>query len=409
MTRRIGMIIAAGIIAIAAAAGIACNDDDEAPTLEAYFAEVQALADRTDDSINQAFDSITDEDDGQQIRDAIDAFAATIEDAAVDFSDIDPATEAEDEHEALDDALGAWASAASDAADRLDDLADDAPAEELFAAVESEEFVSANDAFVSACENLQQVAADNNIDADLNCSDDGDTAGVEQTIRDTVAAWNAADAEALAALFTDDGLKSSFSQSEEATRDEIIAGIAENVGVPPIEITSLAAEITDTGANAAVEWTFGPVLERLDYRLVLAGDEWLIDAEERLAVEAPAEYAIIDVAMTEFAFTFDASPITRSGGFVLNARNNGQQPHHLIIAKVPEDANLEELLAADDPEGVEFIIGMPPVEPGSAVPVVIAGELEPGRYVFSCFLPDTADEAGTPHAFKGMVSELRIE
>ena len=410
MNRRITIIIAAGVVAIAAAAGVACSDDD-APTLEAYFAEVQALAKKSEDNANAALDSIDDQSTPQELRDALKELAGSLEDTSDEFDDIDPAEKAKTQHKALGEALDDWASASTDAAKSLDDLGDDATGDDVFNAFNTEEFTTTQEAFNNACKALEQVAADNNIEADLNCEDEEDeVAAAEQLIRDIADAWNAGDAQTLADHFTDAGLQSAFGEAD-ASREEIIASIEENIGDGKIEIKELEAELTDEGADATVLWVSGAVYEHFTFALTMDDDgDWFIDGQEDLPVDVPAGHATIDIGMSEFAFTGDTASLTADGKFALKARNTGTQQHHLIFVKIPADANLEELLASeDDPPGVEFISGMEPIDPGADKTLVFGAPLEPGRYVFACFLPDTADAAGTPHAMKGMVADFRID
>jgi hypothetical protein len=60
------------------------------------------------------------------------------------------------------------------------------------------------------------------------------------------------------------------------------------------------------------------------------------------------------------------------------------------------------------PAGVEVIGGIAPVAPGDEGWLAFTSRLDPGRYLMICFLPDTSDPAGTPHAAKGMLSEFNV-
>jgi len=399
------------LLIIAFAVAIGCSDDGEELSLDEYFRQVDAVDNGTDERINALFEAITDENDVAQFRNAMNGFGPILEDAADDLDDIDPPDEAAAEHEALVDALRDWAAAAGDAVDS-DGAANAASPDELFVAFEEGGFGAAQNTFSAACQDLQDIATNAGIDVDINCDDEeGEIDGAEQTVRDIAAAWNASDVPAFAAFFTDAGLNSAFGQGEEAPREELVAGLEGQVGVGAIEIQEIERELTDAGADVTVLWVSGYVLENLRFSLLLEDDAWKVDAVEDLGpVPAPTGTAVVDVDMDEFSFTFDAGQITSSAPFALRANNVGEQEHHVVIMKIPADANVDELLAAEgDPPGVESIAGMPPVAPGANASIVFAKPLDSGRYLFVCFLPDAANPEGPPHAFSGMTSDFTVE
>lgn len=401
----------AGLVLGAALGIVACNDDGDELTLEEYFQRVEAVADESDQSVSALFEGITDEGDMQQFRDAIAGIGPILDEAADDLEAIDAPAEVQDEHDATVETLRGFAAAGNDVAEGLDDIEADSP-DELFAAVDEQGFGAAREAFNNACKDLEAVAVDNSIDANLNCDDEEDeVAAAEQTIRDVASAWNAADVEAFAALFTDAGLTSAFGDGGEATREEIVAGLEGEIGDGAIEIREIAPELTDPGADVTVLWLSGHVLESHRFSLLLQDDDtWKIDAQEELPVEVPAGATVVNVDLSEFTFDFDASQVTSDKVVVFEGHNVGTQPHHMVLAKIQEDAVLDELLASDeDPPGVEEIGGGPPFDPGESGTIMLGAPLEAGRYVMVCFLPDTADPEQTPHAFKGMVTDFTVE
>jgi len=129
-------------------------------------------------------------------------------------------------------------------------------------------------------------------------------------------------------------------------------------------------------------------------------------------VEVPAGTTVVQVDMNEFAYGVDTSAIVdATGPFALEAKNVGKQTHMLGLARVPADANIDELLLEDEPEGLEFIGGGDEVEPGASSNIVFVAPLDAGRYIMVCFLPDTDDESaeGSFHYEKGMVKEFTVE
>jgi hypothetical protein len=120
---------------------------------------------------------------------------------------------------------------------------------------------------------------------------------------------------------------------------------------------------------------------------------------------------MIPVEANEFAFEFDPAAIT-DGNIVLTTENTGAQVHELVLAKIPADADLMELIQSEEPpEGVEDVGGLYPIPAGATVDMAFTEPLESGRYAMLCFLPNTDEalgEVGTPHAFLGMVNEFTI-
>ncbi len=118
----------------------------------------------------------------------------------------------------------------------------------------------------------------------------------------------------------------------------------------------------------------------------------------------------VEVDLDDFSFTYDTAAIAEAEQLAFRADNVGEQEHEISLARIPADADIDELLMSEaEPEGVEFLGGAT-AEPGDSANLVFVEPLGPGRYVMVCFLPDTSEgEDGQPHALLGMVSEFTIE
>lgn len=235
---------------------------------------------------------------------------------------------------------------------------------------------------------------------------------VQQVFLDAIDAWNANDLDGLVVLFTDEGLVSSFGD-EGQTVDEIKAGLGNFIGSPTLKSeeffdTSISGETATTDAVFA----FGPTLTRSKLGLVKVGADWKLNSEESsLPVDVPEGTTVVQVDMNEFAYGVDINAIVdATGPFALEANNVGKQTHMLGLARVPTDANIDELLLEEDPEGLEFIGGGDDIEPGASSNIVFVAPLDAGRYIMVCFLPDTDEgEEDTFHYMKGMVKEFTVE
>ena len=240
-----------------------------------------------------------------------------------------------------------------------------------------------------------------------------DEKAVQQVMLDAFDAWNAKDLDGFLVFFTDEGLVSSFGE-EGQTVAELKEGLGNFLGTQEIGNPTFMDTVVD-GETATMDntFSFGPVLQHSKFGLIKVGEEWKLNSEEsNLPLDVPAGTTSIEVDLNEFAFGTDTSAITdATGAFALVAKNVGKQPHMLGLARVPADANIDELLLEDEPEGLEFIGGGDEIEPGASSNIVFVAPLDAGRYIMVCFLPDTDDqsEEGSFHYEKGMVKEFTVK
>ena len=234
------------------------------------------------------------------------------------------------------------------------------------------------------------------------CGGDGDDEGeVEDAVRIVIDNLNQKNVEGLLARFTDKGLQELFDMTREDARREF----AESNAGPPASVRNLSnTKVSGDTATIDAELTFGIVIELSRLSMIMEGGIWKIDGEDQLSPAIPTGMTIVDVGLTEFAFVYNPAALT-SGNVAFKLENVGEQEHQLLIAKVPEGPPLFDLLTQDDV--VEFVGGID-VEPGTQRNLVFTEALPPGRYAVVCFLPDVNDPEGTPHAFKGMMSEFTI-
>ena len=124
-------------------------------------------------------------------------------------------------------------------------------------------------------------------------------------------------------------------------------------------------------------------------------------------VAAPA--TTLEVVSGEYAFELSATTVA-PGRLPVRLRNDGVEPHQLMVARLHDGVTLEEYLAAfeDDSETAAAALvdeagGVNAVDPGATRTGY--ADLEPGSYVVLCFLP-TPD--GPSHLHAGMVAELTV-
>lgn len=204
-----------------------------------------------------------------------------------------------------------------------------------------------------------------------------------------------------------------------ATPEEMTAGLKAWAGGDLSDrfdaiLADLPPELDDAAA------TFGAAIDEL----AESGDPSVFDAPEVVEAEATAHafdrehcgWQQADAVATDYAFS-GIEESYEPGPLSIDLTNAGDEVHELLVLKVKDgvEETAEELIQLSEEEAfakVDFAGAIDPIAPGDDDYVVI--DLEPGRYVVSCFLPEGAvdmdhlDAEGMPHALSGMVAELTV-
>jgi hypothetical protein len=109
----------------------------------------------------------------------------------------------------------------------------------------------------------------------------------------------------------------------------------------------------------------------------------------------------VDITASEYAF--DTEDPTAAGRYSFVMTNAGAEPHLVVVAQLEPDVALDEVLASDGDVGVIRAVESEVAPPGGESVVTV--DLEPGRWVIVCPIPN---EAGESHAALGMLRELTI-
>ncbi len=113
--------------------------------------------------------------------------------------------------------------------------------------------------------------------------------------------------------------------------------------------------------------------------------------------------AQVDVAMSEYQFTFDEPVAAGPTSFV--ATNNGAQAHFMVVVKLAEGVTLAEALKSEDDSKTVGQWSSGFAAAGGTDHEVLTLDLKPGTYGMMCFV---SDPDGTPHAMKGMANEFTV-
>lgn len=125
---------------------------------------------------------------------------------------------------------------------------------------------------------------------------------------------------------------------------------------------------------------------------------------------APAEESEVAVTGTDFAYAIDGGTTIPAGLVTVSLTNDGAEEHQATIVQFKEGKGMADLAAlAEDPASLPEILaafgGPNAVAPGESV--AATQHLEPGEYLFACFIPSPSD--GVPHAAKGMLAPVTVE
>jgi hypothetical protein len=246
------------------------------------------------------------------------------------------------------------------------------------------------------------------------CGDDDDGGGSEADkqalteVATTLATTNGSEAtqeeiDYYIAHVTDSFLQEFGTESVDACLEDA----AECIGDPLTEVSIDPESVEIDGDSgelvlAAAEGNFG-------FEAVKEGDEWKATGLFVPDDDIPEGTEVVDLDLTEFAFEGDLeSDAVSSGDFAFHMTNTGEQAHEAILVPLPDEGAIEDLLQDEsfqpEPVFVKFPFGS-----DEEADVALPEALEPGRYGLVCFLPDTDDAEGAPHAFKGMVAEFTVD
>ncbi len=130
------------------------------------------------------------------------------------------------------------------------------------------------------------------------------------------------------------------------------------------------------------------------------------------ATDKVAEPEIQKVSIGAKEYSFNAPKEIDSGTTEFTMKNEGKEGHIAVMAKIADGKTFADVTKALQTPPGSPPAGPPPFEPVAGISSVSPGlssnvtvELEPGSYLFACFLPAPD---GTPHFAKGMIAPLTV-
>lgn len=163
------------VIAVVAFGPVAsgCGDDGggDKLTLEEYFEKIDELDNEqqtASDRLNSEVEELGEDASPDDVADSFQKQVDLLEDFTDDLDDIDPPDEVQDAH---DEVVSALRDAPAEFESLIDEFREADSIEEAFGAFEDSDF-SAIEKADEGCRDLEAIAADNNIDVDLDCGED---------------------------------------------------------------------------------------------------------------------------------------------------------------------------------------------------------------------------------------------
>ena len=116
----------------------------------------------------------------------------------------------------------------------------------------------------------------------------------------------------------------------------------------------------------------------------------------------------VNMVLDDYSFTL-SKPLT-AGRRVIRIENRAEQSHEAVIARLLPGRTMAEAVAwmNGGQSGSSPVVALGGASGlGKGRHMYITTDLEPGRYVLLCFIPDV--KSGKPHSDHGMVKEIVVE
>ena len=166
----------AGVVAtvVVAVTAVGCNSDGDSMTLEEYFAEFERISGGAEARLDEVgTPDLSGDASFEASRDSLAAFydryATETEDVIDEFDGLDPPDEAASEHERFVSAIRELPSVTYNYANRIRDAESEEAFGEAFADTAEGEAVGTR--ITEACNDLQAIADDNEIEVELACDE----------------------------------------------------------------------------------------------------------------------------------------------------------------------------------------------------------------------------------------------
>jgi hypothetical protein len=191
--------------------------------------------------------------------------------------------------------------------------------------------------------------------------------------------------------------------------DADFAALLPMLPILPHQLVSVEdASASGSTAIATVNYSVGRQLHRSQWTFELVTVDgmsaWQVQSEAMQAADAPAGAGSMELTIADGSFTF-AAPTVQASDIVINVSNTGQQPHEVLILKLPAGVGAAEVAAAPTgiPEGGTFIAQA--TVPAGTQGTIVLTDVRPGTYTVVDLLPDAN---GMPNVSNGMITTFEV-
>ena len=178
MKRRVvGLLLLTALLLGASTIAAACGGGDEELSLEEYFQKLQTSSDDLEQRGEASASELGDDFDPETgelpsidtLQRILSEGVSAFQDALNEVESLDPPSEVKGAHDTFLQEARARMEVFESLADRAAEAESLSDLEDVFAEFEGPDFEAADIRFEDACRGLEQVAAENGIEVDLNC------------------------------------------------------------------------------------------------------------------------------------------------------------------------------------------------------------------------------------------------
>ena len=137
---------------------------------------------------------------------------------------------------------------------------------------------------------------------------------------------------------------------------------------------------------------------------------WKVDSSTNIEADIDVESAtVVGVALGEnedgsYFITPNTATVVQSEAIIFHGRNDGVEPHEIVVLRLPEGVDPMGLLDGSVTEADVEFYGFIFLQPGEEGDLTLLG-VEPGTLTLLCFIPGPD---GAPHASRGMITQVEV-
>ena len=226
-----------------------------------------------------------------------------------------------------------------------------------------------------------------------------DAAEAQAALFSAFLAWNRKDREGFASNFTDTGLSGT------------VLSIPDNLGEPSIALRNIMeSTVSEDTVTIHAMFALGTHRNSVRYSMAKEGGVWKVDTEERLSPKIKGEPTVVDVRLDGCTSLSESEAVVEVA-VAITLEDTSESHQHLILKKVPENLDLEQLLQGDVDvrDGVVDVAFIADTKIGETMNVAFTQALQPGRYALVCYSQSSVDAEYGQSPAEGIVATVTVK